>query len=106
MTRTKQILKLLVDGEPRTFKKIADQLGLPEMRVRNTIAELKLDGLIESVPLSYVITPDGEKRARWVPKTSEERIKKSTENRRKRRLAERLQANGVSTGVYQQGAQL
>jgi len=108
MTRTKEILKLLADGEPWTFKSLAEHFGIPEHRVRSSISALKIEGLIETVPLSYVITADGIKRANWIAKSSQKRIERASVNRRARnarlKIAETLRANGFVTDVFQLGA--
>lgn len=73
MTKTRQALALLADGS-KTFKTIADELCLNETEARRVIGYLQMQGYIDSIPLSYTITPKGVERHQFKAKSSPEKL--------------------------------
>ena len=87
MTRTKQILSMMVDGEYKTKAQLAEALGVTGEPARRAISRLLASGCIEKVPAVYVVTERGVRFLKAPVQTPPERIKQISARRRIRRLA-------------------
>lgn len=109
MTRAKQILQMLQDGEAMEFQQIAEKLEIPELKVRQAIVYLRNRGFIESAPVVYTITPKGKTHAKASPTSEQRKLRNAQAARRSREkrkeFADRLRSHGIITSVFQLGAQ-
>lgn len=90
MTRTKQILKLLADGKPRTKEELVTEIGADDEQVRKALRQLELSGRVEGSTRVYGITQRGIRDSAFVPKTPQKVLDRKVARRRLNRLAAKV----------------
>ena len=71
MTLSLRIVKLLADKKPRTLEEISQELGEPTKKVKNSLSWLRQTSMTDAA-FTYKLTPTGEGRSAFTPKTPEE----------------------------------
>ena len=76
MTLTMTILKIMADGQPRTYDELAEITGRPRRQVVASMAAIRRQNWAKGQPavIRYVLTPAGVDRSKWSASTDPDRL--------------------------------
>lgn len=100
MTKAKRALAVLSSGN-KTVQQLKDEMGIDGAEYRALIEYLQMRGYIETIPLSYQLTPEGVKRHNFKPKSSPQKIAQ-VHKRNQAVRAKAKQESQISNAIHSQ----
>jgi hypothetical protein len=85
MTMTMRVLRIMADGKARSTKELAAETGMPPKKVASAILSLAYHGMAEASPVTYQLNARGLERAKFTPKTPQQRKAEHTARRKEAR---------------------